>query len=79
MTSPEREASAHGAGAGRASAIRPPVADKRPVTTVHHGISRTDDYAWLRAENWQQVMHDPAALAADIRAYLEVENAYAAA
>jgi oligopeptidase B len=34
-----------------------------------------DNYAWLRAENWQEVMHDPASLGADIRAYLEAENA----
>ena len=37
---------------------------------------RTDDYAWLRADNWQEVMRDPAALAPDIRAHLEAENAY---
>jgi oligopeptidase B len=79
MTSPKREASAHGAGAGVATAIRPPVADRRPVTTVHHGVARTDDYAWLRADNWREVMHDPSVLAADIRAYLEAENVYAAA
>ncbi len=31
-----------------------------------------------QAENWQTVMRDPSALAPDIRAYLEAENAYAA-
>jgi oligopeptidase B len=56
--------------------IRPPVAEKRPVKSVHHGIERIDDYAWLRAENWQEVLRDPEALPADIRAYLEAENAY---
>ena len=55
---------------------RPPAAAKRPVTTTHFGIARTDDYGWLRADNWQQVMRDPAALAPDIRAYLDAENAY---
>jgi oligopeptidase B len=79
MTKREREASAHGAGAGRAAAIKPPVAERRPARTSHHGISRTDDYAWLRADNWQEVMHDPSVLAADIRDYLEAENAYAEA
>ncbi len=79
MTSREREASAHGAGAGRIGALKPPVAERRTVTTTHHGISRSDDYAWLRAVNWQQVMHDPSLLAPDIRAYLEAENAYAEA
>ena len=56
-----------------------PTAERRPTTSVHHGISRVDDYAWLRADNWQEVMRNPAALPADIRAYLEAENAYAAA
>ncbi|MEJ0097833.1 MAG: S9 family peptidase [Bauldia sp.] len=76
-TTREREASAHGAGAG--AAIRPPMAMRRPVTTTHHGLSRTDDYAWLRAANWQTVMRDPSALDPEIRSYLDAENAYAAA
>jgi oligopeptidase B len=42
----------------------------------HHGIRRTDDYAWLRAGNWQEVFRDPDVLASDIRAHLEAENAY---
>jgi oligopeptidase B len=35
-----------------------------------------DDYAWLRAPNWQAVMRDPALLDPAIRAHLEAENAY---
>ncbi|WP_460079047.1 S9 family peptidase [Roseibium sp. LAB1] len=54
----------------------PPRADARPVTLETHGITRQDDYAWLRADNWQEVMKDPSVLDADIRAYLEAENAY---
>jgi len=46
----------------------PPVADRRPVTTVVHGQTRTDDYAWIRDRN------DPAVLG-----YLEAENAWAEA
>ncbi len=57
----------------------PPVAAARPVTTTEHGIARTDAYGWLRADNWQAVMRDPAVLAPDIRAHLEAENAYTAA
>ncbi len=49
------------------------------MTSVHHGIARVDDYAWLRAPNWQAVMRDPALLAPEIRAYLEAENAYTGA
>jgi oligopeptidase B len=55
---------------------RAPRAARRPSTSRHHGIERRDDYAWLRASNWQAVMRDPGALASDIRAYLEAENAY---
>ncbi|MGC1439260.1 MAG: S9 family peptidase [Burkholderiaceae bacterium] len=54
----------------------PPRAPIRPVTMQTHGISRTDNYAWLRAENWQQVMRDPSVLDPDIRSYLDAENTY---
>ncbi|WP_150523003.1 S9 family peptidase [Roseibium sediminis] len=54
----------------------PPRADARPVTLEINGFKRQDDYAWLRAENWQEVMRDPSVLADDIRQYLEAENAY---
>jgi oligopeptidase B len=53
-----------------------PIAEVRAKTAVHHGVSIVDDYAWLRAGNWQEVMRDPAKLDADIRTYLEAENAY---
>ncbi|MGI9414720.1 MAG: S9 family peptidase, partial [Hyphomicrobiales bacterium] len=56
-----------------------PKAEKRQHETTMHGIVRDDEYAWLRADNWQEVMRDPSALAADIRTHLEAENAYTAA
>ncbi|MBN9282168.1 MAG: S9 family peptidase, partial [Hyphomicrobium denitrificans] len=56
--------------------VCPPLARREPVTAIHHGITLTDDYAWLRAANWQEVMRKPETLAADIRTYLEAENAY---
>jgi oligopeptidase B len=56
--------------------ISPPKATKRPVTRRDHGVATVDDYGWLRADNWQEVMRDPAALPAEIRAHLEAENAY---
>lgn len=58
------------------TALPPPRAQKRPVETAWHGAALTDEYAWLRADNWQDVMQDPAVLAPEIRAYLEAENAY---
>ena len=59
--------------------VAAPSARRRPVVSQHHGVTLTDDYAWLRAENWQDVMRDPAVLDAEIRAHLEAENAYTAA
>ncbi len=53
-----------------------PIAQKRPKSISLHGIDRQDDYAWLRADNWQDVMADSSALPEDIRAHLEAENAY---
>ncbi|MEK1928103.1 MAG: S9 family peptidase, partial [Rhizobium giardinii] len=53
-----------------------PVAPKKPVTDTRHGISRTDDYAWLRADNWQAMFKDPSILDPEIRKHLEAENAY---
>ena len=53
-----------------------PVADVRSTTATFHNVTLTDDYAWLRAENWQEAMRDPESLPDDIKAYLEAENAY---
>ncbi len=53
-----------------------PVAKKVPTTSTHHGITQEDDYAWLRADNWQEVMRDPDTLPSDIKSYLDAENAY---
>lgn len=55
----------------------PPRPLKRPVRRTVHGVEVTDGYAWLRADNWQDVLHDPQALPRDIREHLEAENAYA--
>ncbi|MGE3306869.1 MAG: S9 family peptidase [Rhizobiaceae bacterium] len=57
----------------------PPVAEKRRVTDTRHGLTRSDDYAWLRADNWQEVFRNPQTLDPAIRAHLEAENAYQAA
>ena len=53
-----------------------PIAEKRPVEDTRHGISRIDDYAWLRDGNWQAMFKDPTILDPAIRAHLEAENAY---
>ncbi|CZT34532.1 oligopeptidase B [Rhizobium sp. 9140] len=54
----------------------PPVARKKPLSDTRHGITRTDDYAWFRADNWQQMFKDTSILDPEIRAHLEAENAY---
>jgi oligopeptidase B len=61
---------------GKHLRARAPHAARRPLTSLHHGIERVDDYAWLRAANWQAVMREPALLDPEIRAHLEAENAY---
>ena len=56
------------------TAPKPPRAEKRPRVETWHGYEKRDDYHWLKAENWQEVMHDPSVLPAEIRAVLEGEN-----
>ncbi|MEO0673074.1 MAG: S9 family peptidase, partial [Pseudomonadota bacterium] len=58
------------------AALTPPVAKREPKTSMWHGETLTDDYAWLRADNGQDVMRDPSVLDADIRAHLDAENAF---
>jgi len=58
--------------------VKPPIAAKRPQKNTLHGREWVDDYAWLRADNWQDCVLDPEKLPAEIRAYLEAENAYCA-
>ncbi|MGQ3291137.1 MAG: S9 family peptidase, partial [Shinella sp.] len=53
-----------------------PVAAKKPISDTRHGITRTDDYAWFRDENWQAMFKDPSILQPEIRTHLEAENAY---
>ena len=55
----------------------PPIPQKKSHPTTLHGIERDDPYAWLRDDNWQEVMRDPSVLRAEIRAHLEAENAWA--
>ncbi|ABR59455.1 prolyl oligopeptidase family serine peptidase [Sinorhizobium medicae] len=53
-----------------------PAAPKKPVADTRHGVTRTDDYAWLRADNWQAMFRDPSILDPAIRQHLEAENTY---
>jgi oligopeptidase B len=50
--------------------IQPPIAEKRPRSQTHHGITVTDDYHWLRDEGYPKVDDK------DVLEYLKAENAY---
>jgi oligopeptidase B len=65
--------------AAAAEAPPPPVAERRPVTSEHHGIALTDDYAWLRTARLEAVLARPDALEAPIRRHLDAEARYARA
>ena len=54
----------------------PPTPAIRPQSRIVHGVALNDDYAWLRAENWREVLRDPDALPAEIMAHIEAENAW---
>ena len=58
-------------------AALPPVAQSRPQKQIVHGVTLVDDYAWLKADNWQQVLRDPSQLPEEIRTLLDAENAHA--
>src|SRR5580704_5527554 len=53
-----------------------PIAPRRPHSFTAHGITVVDDYAWLKDDDWQEVLRDPSLLSPDIRDYLEAENGY---
>ena len=63
--------------AAQRGAPAPPIAARKPERRHAHGVDWNDDYAWIRADNWREVLRDPTKLPTDIRALLEAENAYA--
>ena len=65
------------AGEAQSSVPTPPRAEARPTQLSAHGLSWADDYAWIRADNWREVLRDPGQLPSDIRALLKAENIYA--
>jgi oligopeptidase B len=61
---------------GHGDAPGEPRAEQRPFVRIVHGVSLSDEFAWLKATNWQEVMRDPEKLDPAIRAYLQAENDY---
>jgi oligopeptidase B len=53
-----------------------PRAERRRHVLSRHGVDLVDEFAWLKAANWQQVIRDPSWLDPAIRAYLDAENRY---
>ncbi len=58
------------------TSLSAPVADKQPLQCKAHGTKWIDDYAWLRADNWQQAMKTPQTLPEPIKRLLQQENEY---
>jgi oligopeptidase B len=54
----------------------PPRPRKDPKRIEQLGRVRVDDYAWMKDDNWQAVLHDPSQVKAEIRDHLVAENAY---
>ena len=52
------------------SLTTPPKAVKKPSSVTHHGITVTDDYAWLRDPGYPEVK------GAEVLAHLQAENAW---
>ncbi len=46
------------------------------LARTFHGVSLNDEFDWLKAANWREVMRDPLKLDSAIRAYLQAENDY---
>ena len=58
-------------------APRPPKARQDPLRRTIHQTELVDEYAWLRAPNWQAALNDPSLLPTEILEHLRAENAYA--
>ena len=60
-----------------AADLSPPRARRDAHAVIEQlGRARVDPYAWLKDDNWREVMRDPSRLRPDIRTHLEAENAY---
>jgi oligopeptidase B len=57
----------------------PPKPRKDPKRIEQLGRVRVDDYAWMKDDDWQAVLHDPSKVKAEVREHLTAENAYVGA
>ncbi|MCT6895884.1 MAG: hypothetical protein M3Z44_03355 [Commensalibacter sp.] len=49
------------------SSILPPKAPKKEKIIKQLGFTRTDPYAWLKDDNWQEVLSNPSKLKKEIK------------
>lgn len=55
---------------------KPPITKKVPVSITQLGRTRTDNYGWLRDQNWQDVLNNPSKLSPEIKEHLIAESNY---
>jgi oligopeptidase B len=55
---------------------KPPKPQRKPTQTTLHGVTIVDDFAWLKADNWREVLTHPRSLPENIHDYLTDENTY---
>ena len=56
------------------SKANPPKARKKLVKTKVHDTELSDQFSWIRDDNWQEVLHSPNVLKKNIRKYIDEEN-----
>ena len=56
-----------------AAAAAPRARRDEQATIEQLGRARIDPYAWLKDDNWKEVMRDPQQLRPDIRNHLDAE------
>jgi len=54
----------------------PPQVARRPEPVGIFGVTRIDDYAWLKTKDWHSVLRDPATLEPELQAVIAAETAY---
>ena len=56
--------------------LSPPIPKINKKIVKFHGYDKIDNYSWMRADNWQEVMKNPEKLPKDIKLHLDKENNY---
>ena len=54
--------------------IKTPKASKKLVEKIIHNKKLSDQFEWIKDDNWQEVLHSPNTLKKNIRKYIDNEN-----